>query len=63
MESPSQEWLEAVGKNLKSPFVALDIAQGENGKWWVIEVNDGGCCGYPDNVDKEEFYQILMKNL
>lgn len=63
VESPPQAWLQDIGKKMSSPFVALDIAQSEDGKWWVIEVNDGGTAGYPDNVDSKEFYSLLYKGL
>jgi hypothetical protein len=63
VETPPQDWLEEIGKKLISPLVALDIAPSEDGKWWVIEVNDGGSAGYPDNVDSKEFYGLLYKNL
>lgn len=63
MEVPSYEWLSDIGAKLVSPFVALDIAQGEDGKWWVIEVNDGGSAGLPDHVDINEFYKILFSEL
>lgn len=63
VESPPQAWLEEIGKKMVSPFVALDIAQSEDGKWWVIEVNDGGTAGYPDNIDSKEFYSLLYKGL
>jgi|SRR6185436_4435624 len=56
---PPNSWLEEVGKNVNSPFVALDIAQDENDKWWVIEVNDGGISGLPSHVNLESFYKIL----
>jgi len=63
VESPPQAWLEEIGKKMVSPFVALDIAQSVDGKWWVIEVNDGGTAGYPDNLDSKEFYGFLYKGL
>lgn len=63
VEQPPQAWLEEIGKKMVSPFVALDIAQDEAGKWWVIEVNDGGTAGYPDNIDSKEFYSKLYKVL
>ncbi len=63
IESPPQAWLEEIGKKMKSPFVALDIAQAEDGKWWVIEVNDGGTAGYPDSLDSKEFYSLLYNRL
>jgi len=62
-ESPPMDWLTEVGKKIKSPFVALDIVQAENDKWWIIEVNDGGSAGLPDHVNLEEFYSIVMKHL
>jgi hypothetical protein len=62
-EQPDAEFLREVGKKLCSPFVALDIAQDEDGKWWVIEVNDGGSAGLPDHVDLKQFYAILFKRL
>lgn len=63
VEQPPQAWLEEIGKKMKSPFVALDIAQDIDGKWWVIEVNDGGTAGYPDNLDPHEFYRLLYEGL
>lgn len=59
VEYPPQDWLQEIGKKMCSPFVALDIAQSEDGKWWVIEVNDGGTAGYPDSLDSKVFYDLL----
>ncbi len=61
VQSPPQEWLEEIGKKMESPFVALDIAQSVDGKWWVIEVNDGGSAGYPEHVDSKEFYSLILQ--
>lgn len=63
IETPSQEWLGMIGSHIKSPFVALDIAQEETGKWTAIECNDGGSSGLPDHVDMKGFYQILFNGL
>lgn len=63
MERPDDNFLQEVGKKLLSPFVALDIAQDEDDKWWVIEVNDGGSAGLPDHVDPKQFYEVLFKKL
>jgi hypothetical protein len=63
VEFPPMSWLIEIGKRIKSPFVALDIVQAEDDKWWVIEVNDGGSAGLPDHVNLEEFYSIIMKHL
>lgn len=61
--SPPNEWLEDISKRIHSPFVALDIAQDINNKWWIIEVNDGGSAGLPDHVDSQHFYNILYNSL
>jgi len=61
VEYPPMVWLIELGKRNKSPFVALDIVQAEDDRWWVIEVNDGGSAGLPDHVSLEEFYSILME--
>lgn len=58
---PPQEWLEEIGKKLISPFVGLDVAQGEDGQWWMIEVNDGGSAGYPEYMDSQDFYNKLFQ--
>jgi hypothetical protein len=63
VELPPQDWLVEIGKKMKASFVALDIAQDVDGIWWVIEVNDGGTAGYPDNLDSNEFYSLLHKSL
>lgn len=60
IESPPEDWLSTIGEKLISPFVALDIAQTEDGKWYVIEVNDGGSAGYPEHLDSKEFYRLLF---
>lgn len=44
---------------LGSRFVSLDIAQREDGKWFIIEVNDGGSAGIPDGTDPKDFYTAL----
>lgn len=63
VEFPPAEWLATIGQLIKSPFVALDIAQDEDNKWWVIEVNDGGSAGLPDHTNLEEFYKLLSDNI
>lgn len=63
IEYPPTYWLNRIGAKIKSPFVALDIAQGEDDKWWVIEVNDGGSAGLPDHVDLKDFYYSVKCSL
>jgi hypothetical protein len=61
--SPPEDWLESIGKKMVSPFVALDIAQSEDDKWWVIEVNDGGSAGWPEHLDATIFYDALYAGI
>jgi hypothetical protein len=63
VKPPTMDWLKMIGQKLQSPFVALDIAQDEDDKWWVIEVNDGGFSGTPERTDLNEFYGILFDKL
>lgn len=63
VSSPPEDWLISIGQKLKSPFVALDIAQDTAGKWWVIEVNDGGSAGLPERAKLEDFYKILFEKM
>ena len=43
-------------------FFVLDIAEDVNGKWWVIEVNDGQMSGLSEN-DPEVLYSNLSRVL
>lgn len=58
-EKPDLSQWEEIFWQLGSRFVSLDIAQREDGKWFIIEVNDGGSSGLPENMDPQEFYTAL----
>lgn len=49
-----------VGNNCN--FYGIDVAQDVNGKWWVIELNEGQCMGLSAN-EPEIFYKALYDNL
>jgi ATP-grasp domain, R2K clade family 3 len=51
-----------LAKNV-SPFYAVDIAELERGGWFVVECNDGGSAGLPNEDDALAFYQSLAKSL
>lgn len=63
LPGPPLDWLKYIGNKLQTPFAALDIAQDENNKWHVIEVNDGGSAGLPERANLTEFYRQLHNNL
>jgi len=39
-------------------FFVIDVAQGEDGKWWVVEINDGQMSGL-STIPEDRFYQNL----
>lgn len=41
-------------------FVAIDVAKGQDGKWWLVEVNDGQMSGLSD-IPAHRFYQNLKR--
>lgn len=43
-------------------FFVVDVAQGENGRWWVVEVNDAQMSGL-STIPEERFYQNLTRVL
>ncbi len=43
-------------------FFVLDIAQDTQGKWWIVEVNDGQMSGL-STIPEERFYQNLANIL
>lgn len=46
----------------KCNFFAVDIAEEENGKWWVVEINDGQMSGIPTD-SSQELYRNLYASL
>jgi len=45
----------------KVPFVVIDVAQGEDGKWWVVELNDGQQSGLSANDPKVIFSRLRQE--
>ncbi len=43
-------------------FFVVDVAQGEDGRWWVVEVNDGQMSGL-STIPEDRFYMNLAKVL
>ncbi|MDE1833817.1 MAG: ATP-grasp domain-containing protein [Candidatus Micrarchaeota archaeon] len=63
-EPPPNSLLDEVGNLLADQllaFVAVDVAQKEDGKWMVVEINDAGAAGIPDSITPQEFYTVLVK--
>lgn len=43
------------------PFSAIDVAKTQDGRWRVVEVNDGQQAGLNGTIDPNAFYQTLSK--
>lgn len=56
----SDHW-HGLALRFRSPFLSMDVAKLENGKWTVIEVGDGGVSGLPLSIDPTRFYTALFK--
>jgi ATP-grasp domain-containing protein len=46
-----------------SPFFAVDVAEREDGGWFIVELNDGGSAGLPQPELANEFYRALATAL
>jgi hypothetical protein len=46
-----------------SPFFAVDIAELDEGGWFVVELNDGGTAGLPQPALADNFYRSLGRAL
>lgn len=56
---------DAIARRLvdKAPFVVLDIAKTQDGRWQVVELNDGSQAGLNGTVSPRELYGNLAKAL
>lgn len=51
---------EALGRRVDSPFFTVDIAFLQAGGWIVVELNDGGISGLPEQLDERELYGAIF---
>ncbi len=45
----------------KSHFFTMDVAQAEDGQWFVVELGDGQVAGLPETVSAVDFYSSLSQ--
>jgi hypothetical protein len=62
-ERPPMETITPILAKNVSPFYAVDVAELEQGGWFVVECNDGGSAGLPDPNDAIEFYRCLAERV
>lgn len=58
---PLSEPLAALIPQIQSQFFTMDIAQHENGQWFIVELGDGQVAGLPNTLDPADFYRALQK--
>jgi hypothetical protein len=52
-----------VMKAVESRFFTMDLALGEDGRWWVLELGDGQVAGLLDTIEPRAFYYALAQRL
>ncbi len=58
---PPWESFEPVLASLPCQFYSVDIAMDEHGRWWIVEIGDGGVSGLPPGTDVDAFYRKLAE--
>jgi hypothetical protein len=48
-----------IGDAISSPFFTADVARLRDGGWTIIEINDGGCSNFPDQLDPRDVFRAL----
>jgi len=57
LPNPSQ--FDFIGRRIDSPFFVADVARLADGRWTVIEVNDGGSAILPEGMDPRDVYRAI----
>lgn len=52
-----------VGEAIESPFFTLDVARLAGGGSTIVELNDGGCSGLPEQLDPWLLYEAVAEDL
>jgi hypothetical protein len=48
-----------IGEAIPSPFFTADVARLRDGGWTIIEINDGGCSNFPEQLDPRDVFQAF----
>lgn len=56
---PDTRPYEVLGERIDSPFFTADIAFPQSGGWVVIEINDGGMSGLPEDLHPRDLFEAL----
>ncbi len=50
-----------LGRLVDSPFFTADFGRLEDGRWTVVELNDGGTSGRPAQMDPWQLYEAIVR--
>lgn len=62
-EEPPLDLFRAQIAKVQSRFFTLDVVQGADGQWLIVELGDGQVAGLPDRADTRAFYRSLADRL
>jgi hypothetical protein len=48
-----------IGRSVPSPFFTMDLAQAEDGHWFIMELGDGQVAGLPDGLPPSDLLRAL----
>lgn len=48
-----------IGDLVPSPFFTADVARLRDGGWTIIEINDGGCSNFPEQLDPRAVFSVF----
>ncbi|MBA3936233.1 MAG: ATP-grasp domain-containing protein [Planctomycetes bacterium] len=49
-----------IAAKIPSPFFTMDLAQAQDGHWFIMELGDGQVAGLPDGVRPESLFRSLL---
>jgi hypothetical protein len=60
-KKPENKFLEKINtKVIKSKYFTIDVAEKENGEWFILEIGDGGVSGIATSQTIVDYYSILF---
>jgi hypothetical protein len=59
IEPPPLESFRGVARRIPSRCFTMDIAQHEDGRWFIVELGDGQVAGLPDTAAPESLYHAI----
>jgi hypothetical protein len=60
VDVPDFSAFERLARRIDARFFAMDVAMLEDGRWAVVELNDGGVSGIPPSIDPRELFGALL---